>query len=216
VRQELPTGPGREAPAPGESLQTYHEKRDFTRTPEPAGGDPAPGGGPIFVIHKHAATRLHYDLRLEVDGVLKSWSVPRGPSSRPADRRLAVEVEDHPIDYRDFEGVIPKGQYGAGRVILWDRGTYRNITDNPRRPTPMARALEHGKVEISFEGHKIKGGYALIRMERPGRAKNNWLLIKLKDEHVGSLAEDLEDQPQSVATGRTLEDLRAPSTRPGR
>ena len=121
-----------------ESLRPYHQKRDFARTPEPSGGTAQPGEGSIFVIHKHAATRLHYDLRLEVDGVLKSWSVPRGPSSDPADRRLAVEVKDHPLDYRDFEGVIPKGQYGAGRVIVWDRGTYRNITDDPQHPTPMA------------------------------------------------------------------------------
>jgi len=147
--------------------------------------------------------------------VLKSWSVPRGPSSNPADRRLAVEVEDHPFDYRDFEGVIPKGQYGAGRVIVWDRGTYRNITDDPKHPTPMARAIRDGKVEIFFEGEKIRGGYALIRMDRPGQAKNNWLLIKLKDEHVGALPEDLEDRPESVATGRTLEDLRTPSARRG-
>ena len=197
-----------------ESLKTYHEKRDFAHTPEPTGGAPDPDGQPIFVIHKHAATRLHYDLRLEADGVLKSWSVPRGPSSQPIDRRLAVEVEDHPLNYRDFEGVIPKGQYGAGRVIVWDRGTYHNITDDPRRPTAMARAIEQGKVEVFFEGSKIKGGYALIRMQRPGQTQNNWLLIKLKDEHVGSLPEDLEDLPQSVVTGRTLNDLRAPSARP--
>lgn len=207
MRQKLPAGSDGKSSSPNESLRTYREKRDFARTPEPTDSRTDPGGGPIFVIHKHAATRLHYDLRLEVEGVLKSWSVPRGPSSEPADRRLAVEVEDHPLDYRDFEGVIPKGQYGAGRVIVWDQGTYRNITGDPRRPTPVARGLEHGKIEVLFEGHKIRGGYALIRMQHPGQAKNNWLLIKLKDEHVGSLPTDLEDQPESVVTGRTLEDL---------
>ncbi len=189
-------------------LRTYRKKRDFTATPEPAGAKVRQGQGPIFVIQKHAAKRLHYDLRLEVEGVLKSWSVPRGPSSNPADRRLAVQVEDHPLDYQDFEGTIPKGQYGAGQVIVWDRGTYRNITDDPSRPTPMSKALEDSKVEVFFEGEKIKGGYALIRMQSPRTDKTNWLLIKLKDDYVGSLPEDLEDQGQSVTTGRTIQDLR--------
>lgn len=161
-----------------------------------------------FVIHKHAATRLHYDLRLEVDGVLKSWAVPRGPSSNPADRRLAVQVEDHPLDYQDFEGVIPKGEYGAGQVIVWDRGAYRNITGDPIHPTPMSKAIEEGKVEVFFEGTKIKGGYALIRMQSPRTDKTNWLLIKRKDECVGSLPEDLDEAGQSVLTGRTIQDLR--------
>jgi DNA ligase D-like protein (predicted 3'-phosphoesterase) len=177
-------------------------------SPQTSGGKVKRGQGPIFVIHKHAARRLHYDLRLEVEGVLKSWSVPRGPSSTPADRRLAVQVEDHPLDYQDFEGVIPKGQYGAGQVIVWDRGTYRNITDDPNHPTPMSKAIRDGKVEVFFEGEKIKGGYALIQMQSPRTDKSNWLLIKLKDDYVGSLPEDLEDEGQSVLTGRTLQDLR--------
>jgi DNA ligase D-like protein (predicted 3'-phosphoesterase) len=167
-----------------------------------------PGRDPMFVIHKHAAKRLHYDLRLEVAGVLKSWSVPRGPSANPADRRLAVQVEDHPLDYQDFEGVIPKGQYGAGQVIVWDRGTYRNLTGDPNHPTPMSQAIDDGKVEVIFEGEKIKGGYALIQMQGSRTDKTNWLLIKRKDEYVGSLPEDLEEQGQSVTTGRTIQDLR--------
>jgi DNA ligase D-like protein (predicted 3'-phosphoesterase) len=166
------------------------------------------GKSPIFVIHKHAAKRLHYDLRLEVEGVLKSWAVPRGPSSNPAQRRLAVQVEDHPLDYQDFEGVIPKGQYGAGQVIIWDHGTYRNITDDPNHPTPMSKAIEDGKVEVFFKGKKIKGGYALIQMRRSRSDKTNWLLIKLKDQYVGSLPEDLEEAGESVVTARTIRDLR--------
>ncbi len=189
-------------------LRRYRAKRDFTATPEPVGAKTKSGQGPAFVIQKHAAKRLHYDLRLEVDGVLKSWSVPRGPSSNPADRRLAVQVEDHPLDYQDFEGVIPKGQYGAGQVIVWDRGTYRNITDAPNHPTSMSKALEDGKVEVFFEGEKIKGGYALIQMQSPRTDRSNWLLIKLEDDYVGSLPEDLEKEGQSVTTGRTIRDLR--------
>jgi bifunctional non-homologous end joining protein LigD len=190
------------------ALRRYREKRDFAATPEPVGAKAKLIQGPIFVIQKHAAKRLHYDLRLEIDGVLKSWSVPRGPSSKPADRRLAVQVEDHPLDYQDFEGTIPKGQYGAGQVIVWDRGTYRNITDDPNRPTSMSKALEDGKVEVFFEGEKIKGGYALIQMQSPRTDKSNWLLIKLKDDYVGTLPEDLEEEGQSVTTGRTIRDPR--------
>jgi DNA ligase D-like protein (predicted 3'-phosphoesterase) len=155
----LPARRGSAAPASQqESLAAYRRKRDFSATPEPRAGRGRSTEGPLFVIQKHAARRLHYDLRLEVEGVLKSWSVPRGPSSNPADRRLAVQVEDHPLSYHDFEGVIPKGQYGAGRVAVWDHGSYRNITGDPNHPTPMARAIEDGKVEIFFEGAKIKGG----------------------------------------------------------
>ena len=177
-------------------------------SPKRVGDKIKPVQGPAFVIQKHAARRLHYDLRLEVDGVLKSWSVPRGPSADPADRRLAVQVEDHPLDYQDFEGVIPQGQYGAGQVIVWDRGIYRNITGDPNHPIAMSQAIEDGKVEVFFAGEKIKGGYALIRMQSSRTDKTNWLLIKLKDEYVGSLPEDLEDAGQSVLTGRTIQDLR--------
>lgn len=176
-----------------ETLAAYRRKRDFSATPEPIAGRDQAEEGSLFVIQKHAARRLHYDLRLEVEGVLKSWSVPRGPSSNPADRRLAVQVEDHPLSYHDFEGVIPKGQYGAGRVTLWDHGSYRNITDDPNHPTPMAQAIEDGKVEVFFAGEKIKGRYALIQMQGPRRDKIDWLLIKLKDEYVGSLPADLEE-----------------------
>ncbi len=220
LRQRLPAGaPARTAVMASstrgdgeDALERYHQKRDFAKTPEPVGGYAQKGQQPVFVIQKHAATRLHYDLRLEVDGVLKSWSVPRGPSADPRDRRLAVMTEDHPLDYQDFEGVIPRGQHGAGQVIVWDHGTYRNITDDPDHPTPMARAIDDGKVEVFLEGTRIRGGYALIRMHRADEEREDWLLIKLKDEHVGSLPGDLEDRPESVLTGRTVKDLKRPAT----
>ncbi len=219
MQQELPAaaraGTTADKPAAVEghedALERYREKRDFAKTPEPAGGHVESGGEPVFVIQEHAATRLHYDLRLEVNGVLKSWSVPRGPSADPRDRRLAVMTEDHPLDYRDFEGVIPRGQHGAGQVIVWDHGTYRNITDDPDHPTPMTQAIDDGKVELFFVGTKIKGRYALIRMHRADEEREDWLLIKLKDEYVGSLPEDLEDRPESVLTGRTVKDLKRPA-----
>ena len=194
-----------------DALRRYHARRDFAKTPEPVGGYTQPGEEPVFVIQKHGVTCLHYDLRLEVNGVLKSWSMPSGPSSDSRDRRLAITTEDHPLEYQDFEGVIPRGQPGAGQVIVWDHGTYRNITDDPDHPTPMARAIDDGKVEIFFEGTKIKGGYALIRMHRADEEREDWLLIKLKDEYVGSLPEDLEDRPESVLTGRTVKDLKRPA-----
>ena len=212
LQQELPAAAHAGVTAGTEEhrdgLERYREKRNFAKTPEPIGGHAPTGEEPVFVIQKHAATHLHYDLRLEVNGMLKSWSVPRGPSSDSSDRRLAVMTEDHPLDYQDFEGVIPRGQHGAGQVIVWDHGTYRNVTDDPDHPTPMARAIEDGKVEVFFEGSKVKGGYALIRMHRADEEREDWLLVKLKDEYVGSLPEDLEDRPESVLTGRTVKDLK--------
>lgn len=191
-----------------DALRRYHEKRNFAKTPEPIGGHAQASVEPVFVIQKHAAACLHYDLRIEVDGVLKSWSAPRGLSSDPRDRRLAVMTEDHPLEYQDFEGVIPRGQHGAGQVIVWDHGTYRNVTDDPDHPTPVTDAIEDGKVEVFFEGAKVRGHYVLIRMCRADEEREDWLLIKLRDEYVGSLPEDLEDRPESVLTGRTVKDLK--------
>src|SRR5712691_10844062 len=135
-------------------LSRYREKRSLARTPEPAGTvGPEPAGGRLFVVHKHAARRLHFDLRLEMAGVLQSWAVPKGPSYDPADKRLAVHVEDHPIEYGDFEGLIPEGNYGAGAVIVWDRGEYRAI-DPPGDPAEAVRA---GKIDIEMHGFKLRG-----------------------------------------------------------
>jgi DNA ligase D-like protein (predicted 3'-phosphoesterase) len=186
-------------------LTEYQRKRDFTRTSEPTGGKTKPRRRPRFVVQKHAARSLHYDLRLEVEGVLKSWAVPKGPSSDPNVRRLAVPTEDHPLEYAGFEGVIPKPEYGAGTVMVWDSGTYRNLRDRPDRPFSMKRSIREGKIEVGLEGKKLKGGYVLIRtgfgLKNPG-----WLLKKMKDEFA-SAEEPLVTQPDSAKTGRTMEKI---------
>lgn len=188
-----------------ESLKTYQEKRRFGRTPEPSGGGRGPSGEPIFVIQKHAASHLHYDFRLEVGGVLKSWAVPKGPSTDPKDKRLAVPTEDHPLEYADFEGVIPEGEYGAGTVMVWDLGTYRNITEKKGVPVPIDEALEHGHAKVWLEGRKLRGGYALTRF-KTGKDES-WLLVKADDEAADPQADLLKTRPESVLTGRTLEQI---------
>jgi bifunctional non-homologous end joining protein LigD len=181
------------------TLARYRAKRNFATTPEPSGGS-ASEAGQRFVVHKHAARRLHYDLRLELDGTLKSWAVARGPSLVTGEKRLAVHVEDHPIDYHTFEGTIPKGEYGAGAVIVWDRGTWIPA-DDPHR------AYAKGHLEFRLEGQKLKGRWHLVRMH--GKRQNNWLLIKSDDDAARSpdAPDILVEQPQSIATGRTLEDV---------
>ena len=189
-------------------LDEYRRKRDFRRTPEPGAGRRRSRRGrePIFVIQKHAATSLHYDFRLEVDGVLKSWAVPKGPSTNPAEKRLAVEVEDHPLDYADFEGVIAEGHYGAGAVIVWDRGTYRNLSTRGESELPLDEALGAGHASVWLEGQKLRGGFALQRL-RAG-AKPQWLLIKRRDEGADARRRPTSTQPESVLSGRRVEDLR--------
>jgi bifunctional non-homologous end joining protein LigD len=184
-------------------LRRYHAKRDFAKTPEPAGAAPAAGTGPerVYVIQKHHAGHLHYDLRLESGGVLKSWAVPKGPSLDPADRRLAVEVEDHPLDYAGFEGAIPAGEYGAGSVIVWDRGTFR-----PRGDASFESMLEKGSVKIDIAGEKLSGGFALVRT-RFGGKKNNWLLIKEKDAHARPGSAVTDEAPRSVISGKDVDDV---------
>jgi DNA ligase D-like protein (predicted 3'-phosphoesterase) len=160
---------------------------------------------PVFVIQEHAASHLHYDFRLEVDGVLKSWAVPKGPSLNPRDKRLAVEVEDHALEYADFEGVIEEGAYGAGAVIVWDTGPYRNLARNKGgQEIPMGEALARGHLEVWLEGCKLRGGFALVRMSGAG---GNWLLIKMKDKHADARRRPVVTQPTSVLTGRTVEEV---------
>lgn len=186
------------------SLARYRQKRDFAQTSEPRGGRPRPRAGGIFVVHKHAARRLHYDLRLELDGVLKSWAVPKGPSLDPHDRRLAVHVEDHPLEYRDFEGNIPAGEYGGGPVVLWDRGRWY--------PEGDTRAgYRAGKLKFRLDGEKLHGGFTLVRMHgQQGDDHDNWLLIKEDDDEAEGDGERLiRTRPESVASGRTIEQVAA-------
>jgi len=190
--------------SPSDPLHEYRRKRDFARTPEPSGERaPSAPDAPRFVVQKHDASRLHYDFRLEVDDVLKSWAVPKGPSLNPRDKRLAVPTEDHPLDYLDFEGTIPAGEYGAGTVIVWDTGAYRPLKDKP-----LAESLAEGQAEVWLEGHKLRGGYALVRTQGDGEEEPNWLLIKMKDDEADPHANITEDAPGSVLTGRTLAEVR--------
>jgi len=188
-------------------LSTYHAKRNFALTKEPR-GRVGRGSRHRFVIQRHDATRLHYDLRLELDGVYKSWAVTRTPSLDPAVRRLAVEVEDHPLEYGTFEGTIPEGQYGGGTVQLWDRGTWTPLTDDPEGH------LKSGHIKFEMDGERMKGGWALVRLRddaiRPGRkVRHNWLLIKENDEEAkrGSAGDALAKAVTSVKTGRTLDEI---------
>jgi bifunctional non-homologous end joining protein LigD len=180
------------------SLEEHRRKRDFGKTPEPKGGRKRKARDPAFVIQKHNASRLHYDFRLEVDGVLASWAVPKGPSLDPKQKRLAVHVEDHPMDYAYFEGAIPKGEYGAGQVIVWDKGTYRDLRDEP-----VDEGIEKGHISVWLEGEKLRGGWSLQRMEG-----KNWLLVKRSDEFANPKLDITEERPESVLSGRTIEDLR--------
>jgi DNA ligase D-like protein (predicted 3'-phosphoesterase) len=187
-------------------LKAYEQKRDLGRTPEPSGGGTSAGAMPTFVIQKHDAQNLHYDFRLEVDGVLASWAVPKGPSTDPSVKRLAIHVEDHPLDYASFEGIIPEGMYGAGTVLVWDRGTYRNLMGEKADPLSMQEAIEEGHVEVWLEGAKLKGGYALIQMK--GRGDKQWLLVKMKDDEADARRNPVSTEPNSVVSGATLEQIR--------
>jgi bifunctional non-homologous end joining protein LigD len=189
-------------------LQRYQAKRDFTKTAEPSGDDPiAASENRRFVIQKHDATRLHFDLRLELDGVFKSWAVTRGPSLDPHDKRLAVEVEDHPLDYGDFEGTIPKGQYGGGTVLLWDRGYWA-----PEEARPPEKSLARGELKFILAGERLQGSWVLVRMknDRTGGKRANWLLIKHRDEYArDGNPEGPTDADRSVASGRTMDEIAA-------
>ena len=186
-----------------DSLKKYKEKRDFKKTPEPFTSKKT-SKKPRFVIQKHKASRLHYDFRMEVDGVLKSWAIPKGPSTDYTQKRLAIPTEDHPLDYIDFEGIIPPGNYGAGTVIVWDTGTYLNLKEDDGEEIPITKTIEEGHVEFYLEGKKLKGAYALIHTGRAGR--KFWLFFKMKDLN-SNRADILIERPESVLSGRTMEEI---------
>jgi DNA ligase D-like protein (predicted 3'-phosphoesterase) len=185
-------------------LSDYRRKRGFGRSPEPAGrrglNRRETAGEPCFVIQHHAARSDHYDFRLEIDGVLVSWAIPKGPSINPRDRRMARRTEDHPMDYASFEGVIPEGEYGAGGVIVWDRGTYTNATIYE-----MTEGLDRGHLSFRLHGEKLSGGYALTRI-REGKDET-WLLIKRRDDYADARRKPVRSQPESVLSGRTPDEL---------
>lgn len=200
---------GRQQSANGDimALREYRAKRNFSRSPEPKGGGRA-GAKLAYVIQKHAARRLHYDFRLEVNGVMTSWAVPKGPSLDPRQRRLAVQVEDHPLEYRKFEGTIPEGEYGAGTVMIWDYGAWQ-----PRESGSLQRSLRDGKLKITLHGQKLNGGWMLVRMQNPRLrdSKSNWLLIKERDAFARSSNDEdvLEAFPKSATSGRTMDQIAA-------
>ena len=191
-----------------DALREYREKRDFDATPEPAGQARAPEDRPVFVVQEHRASSHHFDLRLEADGVLKSWAVPKGPSTDPSEQRLAVRTEDHPLDYADFEGVIPEDEYGGGTVVVWDIGPYRNLTtDDDGEAVDVATAIEErGSVDVWLEGDKIRGGYSL-RHARVGGDDDNWLLVKRDDDAADARRNPTSTEPDSVISGRTLDEV---------
>jgi bifunctional non-homologous end joining protein LigD len=191
---------------PDHLLKKYRAMRDFGVTAEPSGGKPKGTKLPIFVIQKHHASRLHYDFRLEMEGVLKSWAVPKGPSYDPATKRLAMMTEDHPYDYASFEGVIPAGQYGGGNVIIWDNGTWEFIEpgDDP------VKALKSGKLTFRMFGRKMFGEWALVKIHGRGDGKGNeWLLLKHRDEFASADVDVTEVAPRSVVSDLTVEEIGA-------
>jgi DNA ligase D-like protein (predicted 3'-phosphoesterase) len=195
----------------GKNLRQYRQKRKFEESPEPEGdkGDFSwASERPVFVIQKHDASSLHYDFRLEADGVLKSWVVPKGPSTDPGEKRLALPTEDHPLDYADFEGVIPKGHYGAGAIMIWDRGSYRNLKadqDDSEPEKAISEQIDDGHVTVWLNGDKLKGGYALIRTDLGDEER--WLLIKMDDDEADARRNPTSTEADSVASGRSIDDI---------
>ncbi len=192
------------------ALTKYQQKRNFKATPEPTGGK-ALKNALRFVVQKHAASRLHYDFRLEMEGVLKSWAVPKGPSLNPVDKRLAMMVEDHPYDYRTFEGIIPEGNYGAGTVIVWDEGTYEALEPGTKKEQEksLLKQLKKGSIKFSMQGSKLKGEFALVKLKNDTKG-NAWLLIKHRDKYAKET--DVTKKTKSVVSQKTLEQVAKTTT----
>ena len=181
-------------------LEEYQKKRDFTKTPEPSSEEGSLSEDPIFVVQEHHATHLHWDFRLEIEGMLKSWAVPKGPSLVPRTKRLAVLTEDHPLDYAGFEDIIPEDEYGGGTVLIWDRGTYEVQGEKP-----PAQQLAQGLLRIVLKGQKLQGGFALVKLKRA--EENAWLLIKERDKYAREEGEIITEQPRSVVSRRTCQEM---------
>jgi DNA ligase D-like protein (predicted 3'-phosphoesterase) len=189
-----------------DKLDQYKRKRDFSKTPEPKAGAGKSFEKPIFVIQQHDASRMHYDFRLEVAGVMVSWAVPKGLSTDPRDKRLAVRTEDHPLDYADFEGRIPEGKYGAGVVIVWDAGKYENMSQEEGKEISLKKALDTGHAKVKLQGKKLKGGYALIHTQMRGDERN-WLVVKEDDDHADARRNPVSTEPKSVLSGKTIREM---------
>lgn len=186
-----------------QKLKIYRSKRNPKRTPEPFGPSRKRGKRPIFVIQKHSASHLHYDVRLEIDGVLASWAVPKGPSLNPTIKRLAVPTEDHPMEYAKFEGTIPKGSYGGGTVMVWDYGIFKNLKKEDGKEVPLSTCYKQGRIEVFLRGKKLKGGFALIKLS----GRKDWLLIKMNDEYASKKKNPVTQDTRSAKTGRTMDEI---------
>ena len=184
------------------SLKDYKRKRDFEKTTEPE-GQIKKERVELFVIQKHDASKLHYDFRLQIDGVLKSWAIPKGPSLDPSQKRLAIPTEDHPIEYADFEGIIPENNYGAGKVIIWDKGFYENKTEKNGQKITIKDAYDSGHITVILNGKKLKGEYGLIKM----KGSDKWLLIKKDDSFADRKNDVLEEYPESVLSDKDIDEL---------
>jgi bifunctional non-homologous end joining protein LigD len=203
-KRASPTKPASTAES---QLAEYRRKRDFNKTAEPPGGSAPRKQKLAFVIQKHAASHLHYDLRLELDGVMKSWAVPKGPSLDPTVKRLAMQVEDHPIEYNSFEGTIPKGEYGGGTVMLWDRGTYGYGGSDPDPIEGLRRGYQKGDFKFVLQGKRLRGSWVLVRTRRDEKGRAQWLLIKHRDEYAVEGSDVTAEYQTSVATRRTMEEI---------
>jgi len=204
------TETGTTSRARGGRLVEYRKKRDFARTAEPRGGRRKAARKLQYVIQKHAASHLHFDLRLELDGVMKSWAIPKGPSLDPAVKRLAMQVEDHPIEYNAFEGTIPKGEYGGGTVMIWDRGSYTYGGDDEGDPVgALRRGYEKGDFKVELQGRRLKGSWVLVRTRRGDPKRPQWLLIKHRDDAAEPGSDVVEEFQTSAATGRTMDEIAA-------
>lgn len=191
----------------GDKLEEYKRKRRFAKTPEPVDRSKKASEKPVFVIQQHDASHEHFDFRLEIDGVLASWAVPKGPSTDPREKRLAVRTEDHPLEYADFEGRIPEGEYGAGAVIVWDRGRYENLSSKSGKDLSASDALRAGHIKVELFGEKLRGGFSLIHAKMRGDEKN-WLLVKEKDHEADARRNPVSTEPKSVLSGKSVKEIK--------